>query len=48
MITIEISHKTGMVFIIDVPIEAVEDTLPCMLDSVHNIVFFDTRRVRYD
>ena len=36
---ITISYKTGMVFTIDIPAEAVEDALPCMLDSVHNIVF---------
>ena len=34
-----ISYKTGMVLTIDIPIEAVEDALPCMLDSVHNIIF---------
>ena len=36
---ITISYKTGMVFTIDIPVEAVEDALPCMLDSVHNIIF---------
>ena len=38
MITIVITYKTGMVFTIAIPAEAVEDVLPCMLDQLDNIV----------
>lgn len=43
IIVISISYKTGMVFTIDIPVEAVEDALPCMLDSVHNNIVFECK-----